>query len=304
MAVRIAKKSSRTLVREYDARVLYRVARAVVVLWVSLHRYARRRETAREVKERVLEILGGGVFEWCWRWKSVHNRAVSRDEAAVRAIYEHICAVEQAKGVASKCCLTISMISERMEALRKLAIRPGISRDEAALLWNGFDALRAALWCLFETGALAEMPNTPRMTGLNERSLEKLASVLFEPWQVLNRAAESSKMTARAIKLLGLALGLGIFNCVRSQEQKRAEIGVSGLIEWFERPQARRRRGFYAEIGLSLHELARLASELRKMLRSLAKGTDAWKAHHGAVNVLEITIYQVLATGILFSVPV
>jgi hypothetical protein len=297
----VRRASIRTLVGQLDARMVVRVAQAVVDLWVGMHRYARARTTHSEVKNRTLEVLGGGVFEWCWTLKSQNGESVSRDEETVLVVFDHIAQPAQRKSICAKCCQTISMLNERMRAVRRLAVMRPLPREEAEPLWQGVEAFRRAMWRILATGALSEMPGAAKNMKLAPAQLAKLAGVLLERWSVISRTAESTRQSQRVSAKLGQALGLGIFAGVRAQLRKHAEIGVAGLAQWLSQYQPRKRRGFYAELALGIHELAQISAELRAGLARVAPDTAAAHGLRAAIEVIEISVFQILETGLLFT---
>ena len=289
------------LVGQHDAAMIEKLCVVVINQWVSLHRYGRS-DAPLEVKSRLLEVIGGGVFEWCWATRGIYGEPLQRDNAmSLAQLRDHLCKPSVRPTLCNKVSFTVSMISARMCAIATLAKKA--KGKEARELWQGYHCLFAALNELLDTGALAEMPNSSRNARLHDNALAKLTAILPVRYALLKRHSAASGQIGLISASLGTTLGLALFAGVRAQEEGRVSPGAEGLMAWYQAPHVRKQRGFYAELGAGIHALCQAAMELRKYRDSAPKGAPRRKTATEAIILVEETMIAVINSGALYSIP-
>lgn len=286
---------------QHDAIMVENLARVVIHHWVELHRYGRS-EAPNEAKSRVLEILGGGVFEWCWTALTIYREPLqSENPDSLIRLYEHLCKPNVRPTLCNKVCFSVSMISARMQALSKLAKKA--KKDEAKDLWRAYNYLFEVLYELLNTGALAEMPNSSRHARLDEVALANLVTCLPVHWCALKRRASASGQVGCVSAQIGLTLGLPVFAGLRAQEEGRVAQGSEALMDWYMTPQARKLRGFYADLGASVHGFSQAAKALRTYRKTQPMNTPRRTAASAAIFAVEEAMMAVIDSGALYSIP-
>lgn len=286
---------------QHDANMVDRLSLVVVKQWVALHRYARSGVPA-SVKERVLVVLGGGIFEWCWAVNGIYQQSIQRyDTRSVDRVKAHLYEPSVRSTICSKVCFSVSMIAARMSTIAQLEKKA--EGKEKKQLREAYNFLFNLMYELLYTGALADMPNSSRCARMHEDALEKLVVVLPQRWEILRQHAVASGQVSRISALIGESLRLTVFDGVRAQEEYRLEPGSESLRQWYLRPKARMQRGFYAEVGASIHALAQIAQQLRDYRIDAPLDTPRYRFANAGLAAVENTIIELLGTGILFHVP-
>lgn len=311
----IAVENKVQTIGQHDAKMVSRLSIVVVKQWVALHRYARSGVPA-QVKERVLVVLGGGIFEWCWAVNGIYQDSIQRyNPHSTARIKAHLSEPSVRPTICNKVCFTVSMISARMSTIALLAEkaeaaaaaetgkRAEAKSAEAKQLRHAYNFLFNLMYELLYTGALADMPNSSRCARIHEDALDRLVDVLPQRWEILKKHASSSGQVASVSSLIGETLRLPMFEAVLAQEEFRLEEGSESLKQWYLRPKARMQRGFYADMGGSIHALSQIAQKLRRYRAEAPLDSPRWRFANAGLGAVEKTLIEVLASGVLFHVP-
>ncbi len=301
----MTKSATGSAARLPDA-VRNRLAETVRELWIYLQKCQHAADIfPSEVTGRLSTVLGSGIFDWPRSAKARSRRPISaKGEDTLRRLLEEIDS-ESHSAVTAKVLATVTLLVESLTEVRKIAMQLRIREPaKSKSLWTSYFVIRRALFKLLGSKILADMPNTPRITEKDEPMLVKLAAALAHNFTVIDRAARSSSQREDVKTLLGRASGLSLFRAVRAQETGAAPVGPQGLVEWMKRDLPGFQRGFLSQLGLGIQELADIAELLESIRDRQTKPDSPERKQVGtALDIISITIYQVVGTGILRCFP-
>jgi|GEM_PF-3708533 len=274
-------------------------------LWIQLQKCAHAEDLfPTDARNSIAEVLAGGIFEWPRTIKKRFKEPISATKPETTKRLLELIESESHSGVVSKTCTTLSSLVDLLYSLRKAAADARVTDSERSRkLWIAYGVIRKSFFQLLRSKILADMPNTPRITAKDEVMLLKLGAALERNYTVMERAADSKQQLDFVKTILARGTGLSLFQAIRARDTGRTTAGSRGLIEWMERDLASFQRGFYADMALGIQELAEAADKLQPLKAKFAHDSLQAKQIGKALDVLSITIYEVIQSGVLLGFP-
>lgn len=282
-------------VGQHDANMVLRFGTELRSIWAEMHSLGRSSKIGREGQYRIHQILGSMGVMWTLMEVLGTNRLGDPADASLELL-DFISEPGVRASICSQACFVLSQIANRQRALGRLSrSRKAEERFGCAEAARKVDLM---FWRLLGTGVLAEMPNSPHTYSVNTKALERYGEAVTQLWSDVETLKAGAPAEMRL--LLGRVTGLGLFEGVRAQLEGRTASGVEGLVKWYRRPHNRNRRGFFAVIGLGVHDLSVIASELQTLGRQARTAKVAHDCFAAAQRLRE-AVYQIFMTGILSS---
>lgn len=289
--------ATRTVRNQFTRQIVQRVAWALVKVWEALNRDAH-----RDSSEIVTECFGGirksGLIGLARDARDEGGQPLNAEHNGVARMFALLCTPDGVSRLPAAFCETVTLLAQEIERIRQLAkveLDPKL-RSELDIT---FQTLKRHLATLLETAFLTELPFGPKMISLDPLTVERLSGVLYERWEVTRTAAQAPHFERWINRDLGMSLGFSLFDSVRAQHWKRAEIGLEGLARHLDRPQQFLRRGLTRNIGFGVDQIMQVALGFREASFKAPAGSELRKLRSNAALVEWITAVNVLRTGVL-----
>ena len=214
--------ATRTVRNQFTRQIVQRVAWALVKVWEALNRDAH-----RDSSEIVTECFGGirksGLIGLARDARDEGGQPLNAEHNGVARMFALLCTPDGVSRLPAAFCETVTLLAQEIERIRQLAkveLDPKL-RSELDIT---FQTLKRHLATLLETAFLTELPFGPKMISLDPLTVERLAGVLYERWEVTRTAAQAPHFERWINRDLGMSLGFSLFDSVRAQHWKRAEV--------------------------------------------------------------------------------
>lgn len=296
----VAKKG---LVGSHDAVMMERFVLKLYSEWAYLHRSGRSKHLSAEARYRVHQVIGS--VEALWSLMEILDiRRFKNRTKAVAELREYFALPGVRDSLCSSAATLLSIAASRRLALLNMA-----NHERDAVLSrghrNGAKRLEQSFVRLLGTGVLSEMPNTLRVYRIHEDSIQRFCRLQRQIWLDVQQASVSKTCPLDAKALLSRITGLSLFEGVRALKalSPTEKITLDELIAWHLKPQQRKQRGFFANVGLGVHELNAIAEELGRLAAAAPSRSRKQRAYQHAEAQVREMVFSVFMTGILSVVP-
>ena len=271
-----------------DSEVLDNVSAYIPDLWAGLHRVAHAPGLQPNARDRINQVIGAMPGMWAVLLQLGERKFRNAEQR--RALYRAVLEESNARQtLAREMCNLLGIMASRTQAIRSEGSNRKLNRG-----------LSDSFWGLVGTGVFSQVPNTFCNAKVFGDSLERYCEELRSFWRLAN-SFDGGVDGSQAKNLVARITGLSLFDGVRLQAANQLDDSVGQLMLWYQRPQARRQRGFYAGVAQGVHELGMIRAELVAAIAAAAPFEK--EALRRAKKLVEKHTLKLVMTGILSVVP-
>lgn len=205
----------------------------------------------------------------------------------------------------------LQVIQDRMNSCRKEALRarqalertPGAQHfaEQAQSWWRAHDQLRRCRDRILDSGFLAEIPATSKISVVERERVVAYAGALQARWIVCERALRSTRIMPIHKPRLEAIRALPLFRPIRETLGQTTSLDIDAIVDYIVSAPSRQQRSFYAEVAEAIAQLQELAREQYISLRR-ASNDQVIASIRSVLSIINITLDKLLEVRLFATV--